>query len=402
MKRKLLRCMTAVATMLFATSCTSELALEGVPQSGVDGEEVEVTFSISAQSANAVMRADADAKGPGQWQNYIGRGKNIDMLVYAVYEANEEDYTLLEQYGQGYTGTGTKPDALGNTEHKGQTIIDVGDTFKNGGSHEITLRLMRNKTYHIAFWAQNSTSEAYDIDDLQNVQVNYANAKNNDELRDAFCKVEIFSVTPNASNRKVILTRPLAQINVGAVDKDKNLSITYRQSKIVINGVSRSINVVADMISNPDNIPVTFAWADLSQFTANDDGNLIVDLDNNKDTAPEKYTYLSMCYALVPATTSIPTAQNLPEYVSSVLNDVKIYLSDDITTPVSDDGETKIEISSVPVHRNWRTNILWTEPESTFNANPTITVNLDPDYDGEYNGKEGENHTWTVIGTTGN
>lgn len=402
MKRKLLRCMSVVATMLLACSCMSELALEGVPQSRVDGEEVEVTFSVSAQSANAAMRADQGAGGPGQWQEYIGRGKEIDMLIYAVYEYDEDEntededkYVLLPQYGQELVGFNDTPGAIGEVaKHKGQTIINVGDKFKNGESEEITLRLMRNKKYHIAFWAQNSTTTAFNTEDLKKVQVDYDNAKNNDELRDAFCKVETFSVSANSSTRKVILTRPFAQINVGATGE------TFTQSQIVLKGVSKSINVVEDKISEPETEEVTFSKNGFTDFgKGGEGGTLKVDLNNdgkvNGDTnddekeIPEVYTYLSMCYALVPAETI--SAGNVPNYASSVLSSVTISLSG-----VGDTTSKEIKLTNIPVHRNWRTNILWVTPEPD-EKDVAITVNLSPDYDGEYNGKEGEENNWTFI-----
>ena len=489
MKRKLLRCMTAVATMLLATSCTSELALEGVPQSGVVGEEVEVTFSVSAQSVNGAMRAGTEGEGtsapdggPGRWQNRIGKGKSVDMLIYAVYEGIEDEngrvtkYTLLDQYGLGSLNfeDGQEYPALKlkNNQNKGQTIYYVGDTLANGGAKEITLRLMRNKTYHIAFWAQSSQTKAFDTNNLENVEVKYENALNNDELRDAFCKVETFSVTPSQATRTVRLTRPFAQINMGTTGADYKTVVekeskkkTFTRSTVTLKGVARYFDVVSDKVKygekNVDGKEdyeqeVTFTlnkipayyYIDVpaqapeknykkedtnNGYVSNEDLNegeefLIVNLndgeneaakidpykityptisiDENKKTTflTETFKYLSMCYVLVPAH-KINSGEDdtQKEYTSSVLENVKISLAED-------EGEVFeiIDINQVPVHRNWRTNILCglydgpkdpedpnepDDPTSIWNV-ATVNVSLNPFFEGEYN-TEDKGDSWT-------
>ena len=439
--------MTALSAMLFA-SCTSELALEGIPQTGVDGEEVEVTFSVSAMSANSSMR-DADGTegnkvgGPGQWQKYIGRGQNIDMLIYAVYEYNEKEnengshYTLLRQYGQG--AVNEKFESTNNFEnseaykasstHAGQTIIDVSETIKQGKSQSITLRLMRNKTYHIAFWAQSSGTAAFDTDDLEKVKVSYSGATNNDELRDAFCKVESFSVSPSSDPRTVILTRPFAQVNVGATGYYNQVK-NYIKSKIVLKGVYDMMNVVTDKISkSPESdTKATFDWENTSKFTFNDEKEYLkIDINNNGQidgfyqdvvpedadltTATEVFEYLSMCYVLVPASTSGKEANGVE--ASSVLDEVDVYLGTSSNTPAT----STLAPTFVPVHRNWRTNILIgfereTEPDPdpenpdpdddpTYTT-PKVVVGIESKYEDDYNGREGSGNTWTVIGTSGN
>lgn len=477
MKRKLLRCMTAVATMLFATSCTSELALEGVPQSGVDGEEVEVTFSVSAQSANAAMRNATEddnttkAGGPGQWQKYIGRGQNIDMLIYAVYDNNN---TLLKQYGASeipieLEGCAALQDY---SLEEGQTIIKVNNDFHNGIPETIRLRLMRNKTYHIAFWAQSSQTTAFDTKNLEKVQVKYENAANNDELRDAFCKVETFSVSANENSRTVVLTRPMAQINVGTTGadyewvKEKKEKI-YTQSKIKLDGVAQYFNVVADSVyeNTQDLTTVIYEFSKIPAYiktdipddliknaeeeepeqaaveSTDDKEFLIVDLNN--DGQIKKYTtvyptldkdgvanteifeYLSMCYVLVPATkivapkdgeddTQSPkpsgsdTGANVT-YNSSTLSSVEVSFAETDGNGNAINSRTPITINTIPVHRNWRTNILCglykdtpkdeeDDPTSIY-KNPKCTVSIESLFDGEYNSTdEGEGWNEDIYG----
>lgn len=498
MKRKLLiRCMMAAAALLTASCTSDDLVLEGGSLNGVNDEEVEVTFSVSAESVQASTRADGGETidgigGPGRWQNYIGKGKEIDLLIYAVYEEVKDadgnvKYNLLEQYGQGYMkyaeGTTTPitefPANLGKIEdHKGQTIYNVGDVFKKDakGSVELTLRMMRNRTYHIAFWAQNSQTDAYDTHDLQEVKVNYktvneadeeVDPKNNDELRDAFCKVEILSITENSGSRSVVLTRPFAQINVGTTGADYKRVIekgrTVTHSKIELKGVAQYFNVVEDnVIVDEDHHPLTTVTFDFNKIPAYiklesiptpapektyEDGYvkddklqkgeefLKINLDhNNADLKPYKTTYptieinnntrtfltetfkyLSMCYILVPSDkTVIPDYTKkdgnttTDPYTSSTLKSVTLEIAETQTNGEANKANSRQSIKglqNVPVHRNWRTNILCglhdknpgdlgqdDDPTSIWGAT-AISVTIDSYFNGEYNTTD-EGDTW--------
>lgn len=487
MKRKLLRCMTALATM-FVASCSSELVLEGAPNNGVDGEEVEVTFSISPESAHATMRAPEDGSGPGKKQK-VGKGQEVDMLIYAVYE-KENGYTLLTQYGLGpvkpeiqedetvaFTSTNVfeSSEAFKTSKiHTGQTIIDVSETIQKGKAQRISLRLMRNKEYYIAFWAQSRKTRAFNTDDLENVQVIYNDAKNNDELRDAFCKVESFSVSPSSQSdsRTVILTRPMAQINVGTTGADYKTVIedkerVFTESKISFAGAAQFLNVVTNEVLTRDEngnstltnveysynkIPAYINMEDLptgdNRFDGKNDNEELLWVDLNNDGDFEDYTieyptlgknpadadyfkteifkYLSMCYVLVPATeTKIPnydsedenTTSSQESYNSSLLKNVKVSIFG-----ANDDGSVKeekecVNLDNVPVHRNWRTNILCglydhnipneddpndpDDPTSIYKT-PYVLLNLNPNFDGEHNGTGDAENRWEFFGTSGN
>ena len=482
MKRKLLRCVTALSALLLA-SCSSDPSLSFIPNNDVVGEEMEVTFSISAESATAMTRADG---GPGQWQTTIGKGTKIDMLIYAVYEKGKDKngndtYTLLKQFGRGIVeykdDEAESGSTSGNDESKdmseflnspavkkknadtydGQTIMYVGKAFQeDGGDVDITLRLMRNKEYHIAFWAQSSQTAAFDTDRLTAVTVDYEGAKNNDELRDAFCKVESFKVVPSM-NLNVVLTRPFAQINVGTTGADYKFILAserknhakFTYSEIELEGVSKTINVVTDQIGE-GNEQVHFAlnrlpaYINMEDIPTNVDGLvqseneelLKVDLDYDGDvpttgkeyltTYPtldddgnpktEEFKYLSMCYVLVPAPTN-PSSTD--PYTSATLQKLLVTFGTSDDTDKSDDTNkpytSTISLNNVPVHRNWRTNILCglydkepkeedpdlDDPTSIYQT-PNVYVQLSPAYNGESNGGDGGGGTWAPFGTSGN
>ncbi|MCH5307499.1 MAG: hypothetical protein J1E37_05410 [Prevotella sp.] len=442
MKKRLFGCMMVLATLL-TTSCSSDLALEAAPDNrfggGEEGEEVEVTFSVSSESIRSTKRA---AAGPGAEQT-ISKGKEIDMLIYAVYD---DMGNLLTQYGTNipeiFNNSKALYDDSGNLlyKHEGQAIVHVGDIFPKGETYTLTLRMVRNKQYSIAFWAQSSKTDAYNTEDLKEVTVNYNNAKNNDELRDAFCKVESFSVSTEASTRTIILYRPFAQINVGTTGADYNHLLNGKnvfdnkkitKSKITLNGVATKLNVVTNTVLN-ETTTATFEFNDIPAYIngmpiptdnagllqTEDEEFLKVDLDYDGDIKKyktdyptrnqdgtyltETFKYLSMCYALVPASKVIVEDSDVKgdssdddatlddAYTSSTLGKVEVSFA-------QEDGiaSSTITLNQVPVHRNWRTNILGglyntndnddpNDPTSVFKFTQ-IYVDRDPLFDGEYN-----------------
>ena len=324
------------AMMLTACSNDNLWDYDKVPAEGAE-DYVDVTFRVASESLPVLSRATEEETpgGPGQWQT-ISRGKEIDMLVYAVYD---ENLTPMTQYGEGLKAAdgeavfvnGTTPalsltDGDGNLyAHKGQTIVNVGEIFANGDSYTVTLRLMRKKQYTVAFWAQSSQSTAYITDNLHQVEVRYQDEKgkdfvNNDERRDAFCKTETFTVTEGGVNQEVILTRPFAQLNVGTTGADyKQIEIgttvasthkKFAYSKVKIEGVAKYLDVVKGKVLSQN---------DIEDYLA------LPDVDNSgegKDKANSPYTFkigdkattnVTFDWAKIPAyyaVSSIP-AQNL-------------------------------------------------------------------------------------------
>ena len=460
--------------LLMTTACSNENVWSYDGGKADDGEYVDVNFSVNPQNELAT-RATVES---GKYVPTIAQGKQVDMLIYAVYEVvrneNEDSrpvtaYNHLAQYG---------------TEN-GQTIVK--DPFKkedgNVGKYTTTLRLMRNKEYAIAFWAQSSKAkDVYNTSDLTKVTVNYKNAENNDELRDAFCKVEMFTVSPN-QNINVILQRPLAQINVGTTGADyyNHLYLHNDQpvlySSITLTGVANCINVVEDKIYSTEGFgkTVTFTPAkiaaywdiedienslsknseyDLDLILGSDDPDaegsqagsttntptakylekeefLMINLDGHpqqvkhekdinsmgylqyKTAYPtldkggefltETFKYISMCYVLVPASLNAQEGKTVDQYYSSTLSEVKIEMYN------SKKGFRTLTVNEVPVHRNWRTNILGglykedrnrpdddpgpDDPSSFFSGTVNARIYLSPTYEGEYNSKD-EGNSW--------
>lgn len=245
-KYNLFACLSATA-LLLATACSDDAGLN-TPYPGTDGKDI-VTFVISPEIQNAGTRAALDEGASTPTKSFsISDGTHADALLFTVYEvttATGDDGTetvtdrkVAEEF--------VKSMKLGTIKvGKGQNVISVTQ-------YPCTLQFATDpdKKYQIAFWAQSSLTEAFDAQDLMKVEVKYDNAKNNDELRDAFCAVTgVFQ--GGRSTQSVTLRRPLAQINVGSAGWDYESTahlepnkLFYTTSKITLSGVAHFYNVL--------------------------------------------------------------------------------------------------------------------------------------------------------------
>lgn len=432
-------CMAASAMAL--ASCSSEEVVNlGSQDSDVYGTGSElVTLSVAPEYTPTASRADALYN--------ISDGKKADALIFAVYcEQEDGQYVLAPEFKKSNEGVGQI------TPGKGQNVLNV-TTYP----HQIRLAIDPSKTYKVVFWAEYSGNASYyTTTDLTQVTVNYENVLNNDELRDAFCAVTD-PITVQTSSQEVVMHRPFAQINVGTSGADyaqivkgesytPNKKLAY--SKIVLKGVANKINVLTDEISEPtETIEATFKWNKFASYVninvpTTDEGTvdankLVAGVDNeqfltvhlngddveeteghaaykteyptrNEDGTylTETFKYLSMCYVLVPAA-PVQAPDSQEPYTSTVLENVKVYFAEnpdgtDNMVDKDDEGKAQtidafayLSIDNVPVHRNWRTNILGglqntpnddpDDPTSLFNT-VRVCVHLCPIYDGEYTG----------------
>ena len=314
MNKKLFLGMFAAASMLLATSCSNDEL--DVVQSG---NEAQVTFSLAADGGIAT-RAISDGTGAKK-------------LVYAVYNAEGE---LIE--------------TIANADVNGQ-IVD-NSAFDNGLTENVTITLAKGQQYTVAFWAQDPNCTAYTTTDLKNVMVNYVGL-NNDETRDAFFKAETFTVTGNTAI-DVVLKRPFAQINVGVYKTDWEAAvksgIEIKESSVVIKNAATSINLLTGEVgAETTDVKVSYS----SEAIPNEELKVDLNGDGNYDEN-EKYKWLSMSYILV-------ADRNSDTDNSGVLGDERATLESLQYTfsPKSGNNITFGDgLNSVPVQRNWRTNII--------------------------------------------
>lgn len=317
MNKKLFLSMFAAAGMLLATSCSKETL--NTTQSG---SEAQVTFALGLQG------------GIGTKTRAISDGTGADKLVYAVFDGNGSRITTIEK----------------------KELTNV--TFPAN----VTLTLAKGQTYKVAFWAQDADCGAYTLDDNMNVTVSYDNATNNDESRDAFFKTETFTVTGSTSI-DVELKRPFAQINVGVTEDDWNAAvasgITIEQSSVTIKKAATSIDLLTGEVGGSTDVSYALAGIPTEDLAA----------DKNGDGVDETYKYLSMSYILVADGSADGAGKATLDGLEFTF---KPSSGNDI---VLKDG-----LASVPVQRNYRTNILG----QLLTGNIDFNISIAPIYDGDY------------------
>ena len=315
--------MFVAAGMLLATSCSKD-ELETASL----GNEAQVTFSLGLEG-HIATRAISD-------------GKSADKLVYAVFNENGERISTFQKE-------------------------EISTSFPA----TVTLTLAKGQTYKVAFWAQDADCSAYDVDDNMNVKVSYENATNNDETRDAFFKTtEAFTVTGSTS-MDVVLKRPFAQINVGVEQTDWTAAVasgvTIQNSSVIIQNAATKINLVTGAVSEPTKVTYSLATIPVE--------DLKVDVNGDKNIGDgEIYKWLSMSYILVDDESETEGGQDAGK---ATLEGLKFTFQPENGNEITlEDG-----LNSVPVQRNWRTNILG----KLLTGDITFNISIDEMYEGDYN-----------------
>ena len=260
MNKKLFLGMFAAVGMLLATSCSND-ELDMVQS----GNEAQVTFSLGLEGCIAT-RAISDGTGAKK-------------LVYAVYKLDENENPVLQK--------------VVGSDGNGQFVDEAA--FDGGLTETVSVTLAKGQTYQVAFWAQNPICNAYTTTDLTNVEVDYEDAANNNDVRDAFFKTVEFTVNGNQTI-DVELKRPFAQINVGVTEADWEAAvasgITVAQSSVVIKNAATSINLLTGEVGDETtDVEVS--------YSSNRIPNEYLKVDLNGDTDYELYRWLSMSYILV-------------------------------------------------------------------------------------------------------
>ncbi len=269
MNKNLLFGMFAAATMLFATSCSND-ELDGVQS----GKKSVVSFTL--EQPGMATRAYAD-------------GLKATTLTYAVYEAGST--TLVEE------GEGTFTDKIAN----------------------VSIELTTGKSYDLVFWADAENSPYEFNNGNQTIKVNYENLLSQDENRDAFFAAEKnLTVDGSAISRKITLTRPFAQLNIGTITGE--VLDPYMKISVTVSNVYETLNLLTGEVSSSLG-EKTF---ELAYIPASHEMFPIAGVK-----------YLSMNYLLV-------NGIEEPELI-----DIEFATDNGVTIPVPD----------VPVKNNYRTNI---------------------------------------------
>ena len=235
----------------------------------------------------------------------------------------------------------------GETELRDLTVMDA----TINGSTTVELKLATGKTYNVIFWAAAPNAPYTFTPADGKVSVNYGSAISNNENLDAFYAVKEITVK-GAQTETIELRRPFAQLNIGTNDYDEAKSAGYEPtlSKVVVSNVYQSINLWDGKVS--DNTEVTFDYNNIKK----------------DETFPVLgYEYLAMNYLLV---------DNRKELVEVTFS----YKEE------SGEEQTR-KVGSVPVQRNYRTNIYG----QLLTSDVAVNVEIVPEYE------EPDNEISTVV-----
>lgn len=278
------------AALLMTASCQEDITPDNLP-----GEGSIVTFNVG--TPDIATRAYSD-------------GMTANKLQYAVYDKD------------------------------GNLLLTAEKAIQ--GSTNVQLELANQSEYSLVFWAA-AEDAPYTVDfEAKTMTVDYTAAKaiNNDEKRDAFYnKVDV--VVNGPSTQTVELTRPFAQLNIGAKDLEQSKTMGYevKQTEVKVKNVYTTLNLFDGKVDGA--ITPTFDMANLPQG----------------ETFPVAgYDYVAMNYLLVSADKEVV----------------------DVTLNYTNGAEERtFTVSSVPVQRNYRTNIYG----SLFTNEMDVEVEINPGYD---------------------
>ena len=302
MKKRIIYAIAAALAISFASSCSQQNDFV----QPID-ELVEVSFNLSIEGKTST-RAISDGTGANQ-------------LTYAVF--NDLGEIVVEK----------------NVEDAPKDLLS---------GHSVTFTLAKGHTYRAVFWAQNKECAAYSISDEMDLTVDYAGV-NNDEKRDAFYAYADIAVD-GQTVETIVLKRPFAQVNVGSykydVDLAKELGVVITKSVAKIKDVPNTLSLYDGTFTGGKDVVVPSS-EDVEDYPCEDvtyvEGaipteKLVVDVDENG--VKEEYEYLSMWYILADEASSI--------------HEMEFEL-------IADNGDVytiNSGLGSVPVQRNWRTNII--------------------------------------------
>ena len=295
MYKKFFYCACAASMMLF-TACQDDLE-----QGLKDGESV-VTFNAELPS-NLQSRTFAD-------------GKTATNLTYAVYEAGQNTPLIVDS-----------------------TSVKFSDLKAT-----VQLRLVNGKSYDILFWADNENAP-YSFDaNAKTVTVNYNGIAANAENCDAFFVAEKALTVDGTINKDVKLTRPFAQLNIGATDATQaaTAGFTTSQTSVKVANIYSTVNLYTGEVTGETE--VTYAMANKP----------------SGETFPATVTaeYLAMNYLLV--------------------DDKKLI---DVEFTASNGSHQVVRnYSNVPVQRNYQTNIYGNILTEQTNFN----IEIVPAFTGDY------------------
>lgn len=297
------------AGMLLATSCSED---ELVDVTKGEGEKVTFKVELPGTESRAI-----DAEG-----NEIGSGKYATKLIYAMYEEGKDDVLI----------TNFVKDSNGDKQF------------------EVTVPMAKDIKYDLLFMAYNPENCAFEINN-SNPRANNLKALKlkpeltaNTEQYDAFvgqCESQGITTT---GKTEVLLYRPFAQVNVGTTPQDLRDIHTLKSEVVTsdfkIYDAPNTLNILTNEVSGSETR--SYGVADiLTKYGETQYPNYEV-IPEVKTTDNGDYYCLAMSYVL--ASKNSPTTHDA---------DFRFYRADGKQV-------SSIDVLSMPIQANYRTNILGT------------------------------------------
>lgn len=294
--KKLLFFATAVIAMLSAASCQKE------PAASVEGGNAVVSLSIALPEAPQTRA--------------IAQAENADIVYFEVWNSD-------------WTKKLPVQDKDGNPFNSAEV---------EGRKANIELTLVADQTYNFLFWAQNKDCGAYSWDQsadglgLKQVNIDYSKMAEdgNNDIYDAFYKKYQLKVN-GAINETVVLYRPFAQLNFATERMTTSFGpVDLKASSVTVTGLSTAFDLynecgVEEDPANP--VSVTFVPKDA-----------LVKISEPLNTNNKDYTWITMDYMLMQGISDL----------------VEVEASFDLGMDVP----VEHKIASVPLKKNYRTNII--------------------------------------------
>ena len=208
---------------------------------------------------------------------------------------------------------------------------------------KVELKLVTGNSYTAIFWADNDDAPYTVNFGAKTMTVNYDGVACNDENLDAFYAVHPFEVK-GAQTETIELRRPFAQLNIGTNDYTTATEAGYTptHSAVTVKNVYTTLNLWDGTVDDNTMTEVNFGTAEIAKT----------------ETFPVAgYEYLAMNYLLVDSEKEVV--------------DVEFTYTDGA------DAKTRT-VGSVPVQRNYRTNIYG----QLLTSDVEINVEIKPEYDG--------------------
>ncbi len=294
--KKLFFFAAAALAMLSAASCQKE------PAASVEGGNAVVSLSIALPEAPQTRA--------------IAQAENADIVYFEVWNSD-------------WTKKLPVQDKDGNPFNSAEVV---------GRKANIELTLVADQTYNFLFWAQNKDCGAYSWDQsddglgLKKVNIDYSKMAEdgNNDIYDAFYKKYQLKVN-GAINETVVLYRPFAQLNFATERMTTSFGpVDLKASSVTVTGLSTAFDLynecgVEEDPANP--VSVTFVPKDA-----------LVKISEPLNTNNKDYTWITMDYMLMQGISDL----------------VEVEASFDLGMDVP----VEHKIASVPLKKNYRTNII--------------------------------------------